>query len=269
MSRGGSVGRRVVIVAAVSLMVVSLVGFIVSMMANSFVLDQYDAYGDVPIPGEQTLHLPAGKVNISFHTQIIGSMRGGSLPIPELDLTMVPPPGVADPPVTESFGGTTTVNGDAHRRVWVTDIAVAGDYRIKTDGKVSAFVSPRLAFGHSRTLGALPWVFAGLFVVGLAGQLAATFGGRWRRKAVARGSGSSAFAGDPELSALESQLSAFTGDSGMSARGIGGSSPPSHPYEPTDEGVKIRQLETLASLHSSGALTDEEFQAEKRRLLGD
>jgi hypothetical protein len=36
---------------------------------------------------------------------------------------------------------------------------------------------------------------------------------------------------------------------------------------PSDEGVKIEQLKTLAALRDSGALTEKEFQAEKRRVL--
>ena len=163
----------------------------------------------------------------------------------------MPPAGVAEPPVAENVGGTTTVNGDAHRRVWVVHIAAAGsgDYTIKTDGKVSAFVSPRLAFGHDSSLGALPWVFAGVFGVGLASLLVAVFTGRSRWGA----------------GLVEPGL----GGPGLGGPGLGGPSPPaSDLYVPTDEGVKIRQLETLASLHSSGALTDEEFEAEKRRVLG-
>jgi hypothetical protein len=39
------------------------------------------------------------------------------------------------------------------------------------------------------------------------------------------------------------------------------------PYEPSDEGVRIERLKTLASLRDSGALTQEEFEAEKRRIL--
>jgi hypothetical protein len=36
---------------------------------------------------------------------------------------------------------------------------------------------------------------------------------------------------------------------------------------PSDQGVKIEQLKTLAALRDSGALTDEEFKAEKRKVL--
>lgn len=88
----------------------------------------------MPVPGEGTVHLPAGDVNISFHSQIVGSTNGGGLPIPDLGLTIVPPAGVADPPVAENLGGTTTVNGDAHRQVWVTHITQGGDYTVNMFG---------------------------------------------------------------------------------------------------------------------------------------
>jgi len=38
-------------------------------------------------------------------------------------------------------------------------------------------------------------------------------------------------------------------------------------YVPNDEGVKLEQLKTLSSLRDSGALTEAEFEAEKRRIL--
>ncbi|MGB8206170.1 MAG: SHOCT domain-containing protein, partial [Mycobacterium sp.] len=38
-------------------------------------------------------------------------------------------------------------------------------------------------------------------------------------------------------------------------------------YAPNDEGVKLEQLKTLSSLRDSGALTEAEFEAEKRRIL--
>jgi hypothetical protein len=36
---------------------------------------------------------------------------------------------------------------------------------------------------------------------------------------------------------------------------------------PTDEGARTEQLETLAALRDSGASTQAEFEAEKRRIL--
>ncbi len=96
-------------------MVVAVIGFIVTLVLNAFVLDDYDAYGEVPIPGSASLHLPAGEVTISLHTVIIGGPNGGGLPVPPLGVTIDPPSGVAQPAVTENFGSTTTVNNDAHR----------------------------------------------------------------------------------------------------------------------------------------------------------
>jgi hypothetical protein len=43
--------------------------------------------------------------------------------------------------------------------------------------------------------------------------------------------------------------------------------PPAPSYTPTDQGVRLEQLKQLAALRDSGALTEEEFEAEKRRIL--
>ena len=44
----------------------------------------------------------------------------------------------ADPDVVENFGGTTSVNNDIRRRVWVAHIPADGNYRIAADGKVQS-----------------------------------------------------------------------------------------------------------------------------------
>ena len=74
MSRGTA--PRVLTVVAVVTLLAALVGFITTMVLNAFVLDEYDAYGEVPIPGSSSLHLPEGEVIVSFHTIIIGSGDG-------------------------------------------------------------------------------------------------------------------------------------------------------------------------------------------------
>lgn len=43
--------------------------------------------------------------------------------------------------------------------------------------------------------------------------------------------------------------------------------PLADPYTPTDEGVRLEQLKTIAALRDSGALTAKEFEMEKRRIL--
>jgi hypothetical protein len=108
--------------------------------------DSYKAYGEVPIPGNGTLHLPAGRLAIFFHVETRGA--GFGLVVPDLHFNIDPPAGVAEPDVTESMGGTTRVDDVAWRRVWIAQIPQEGDYKISTDGKVREFAWARLAFGQ-------------------------------------------------------------------------------------------------------------------------
>ncbi len=92
-----------------------------------------------------------------------------------MGLSIDPPAGVPEPEVTESIGGTTTVNSDTHVRVWVAQIPEAGTYEITTDGNVNGYINPRLAFGHASSHSWLLWLFGGLFVMGLLELFAALF----------------------------------------------------------------------------------------------
>ena len=240
-------GPRVLTGIAVATMVIAGIGFIVTLVLNAFVLDRYNAYGEVPIPGRAELHLPAGEVTVSFHTQIIGNANGGGLPIPDLRMAIDPPSGVPEPEITESIGATTTVNNDARVRVWVAQVAEPADYTIRTDGNVSAFISPRLAFGHPSSLGQAPWWCAALFGLGLADLIIARVWASRVRK-VARPIGPTFTVGDAPIAQF----------------------PPARPersYIPNEDGIRIEALKTLAALRDSGALTQDEFEAEKRRLL--
>ncbi len=230
---------KISLATAVVLMVVSVGGFIVALVLNAFFLDKYNAYGEVPIPGSNSLYLPAGEVTVSLHTVVVGSPNGG-LPVPPLGVTIAPPEGVAQPAVSESIGSTTTVNNDAHVRVWVAQIPVSGTYNITTDGQVNGYINPRLAFGHKSSYGFLVWLFVALFLVGLVDSiLSGMWLSRTRRKAVV--------AANPYY-----QPSVAV---------------PPVVREPGDEGVRLERLKTLTSLRDSGALTADEFEAEKRRIL--
>ena len=196
--------------------------------AQRILLDKYNAYGEVPIPGSGSLHLPAGEVTVSLHTVVIGSPNGGGLPVPPLGVTISPPDGVAQPVVTEDIGSTTTVNNDAHVRVWVVQIAAAGTYNVMTDGQVNGFINPRLAFGYKSSYGYLVWVFVAMFVVGLI-DLALSVkwmtapGGRRRRRWWPESYFSAARPIEPQMVPV-----AATDTSPSVAR------------EPTDEGVQAR-----------------------------
>lgn len=235
---------RPTMMVAVLMMAVSLLGIVATQIVSAFVLDKYDAYGEVPIPGSGRLHLPAGQVNVSFHTRIIGSTDGRGLPVPPLQLTIMPPAGAEQPRLAESIGSTTTVNSDARVRVWTMQVVTEGDYDVKADGKVSAFISPRLAFGHRRSISGWNWGFIALFGVGLIGAaFAIVVKSRIRRTAW------SAAAAEPTT---RGDIPAAPTDS----------------YAPTDQGVRIEQLKNITALRDCGALTEAEFQAEKRRILG-
>lgn len=247
---------RLLTVVAVVTMVVAGIGFIVALILNAFVFDKYNAYGEVPIPGNATLHLPAGEVTVSFHTQIIGSPNGGGLPIPDLRLGIDPPAGAPEPVLTESIGGTTTVNNDARVRVWVAQVAEEGEYTIRTDGKVSAFISPRLAFGHAGSAGQLPWWCAAVFGLGLVDLIIARIWAARVRSA-------------PRPVGLGPPPPTFNiGDTPPVSYQAATSYSPTQSYIPTEDGIRIEQLKTLSALRDCGALTQAEFEAEKRRLLG-
>ncbi len=233
------------------------------LVLNAFFLDDYDAYGEVPIPGSGSVHLPRGEITMSFHTVILGNGSGG-LPVPPLGITFTPPDGVAQPAVTENIGSTTTVNNDAHIRVWTAQIPADATYGITTDGQVNGFINPRLAFGQPNALGFLVWVFVGMFVVGLIGAiLSGTWLSRSRREAATAVVAGTPYA--PEAPFASNFESNFAPPPAQPTP----ASPPSGAYEPSGEGIRLERLKTLAALRDSGALTEEEFQTEKRRIMDE
>lgn len=238
---------RIAIVVAVLSMVAAIIGLVASIILNVFVFDEYDAYGEVPIPGSSSLHLPEGEVTVSFHTVVTGQPTSG-FPIPQMGLRIDPPVGVPEPEVTESIGGTTTVNSDTRVRIWLVQIPQEGTYDITTDGDVGGYISPRLAFGHGSTYGWLWWLFGGLLGLSVVELVAALI---WSAKA-----GKKARPLAPhELLNIGDQ----TWNNVPPA--------PAASYTPSDQGIRIQQLQNLAALRDSGALTEEEFEAEKRRIL--
>ncbi|MDH6194942.1 hypothetical protein M2272_001571 [Mycobacterium frederiksbergense] len=242
MSKGRRAPRSGITVSAIVL-AIGAIGFFVTLMLNAFVLDKYDAYGEVPIPGSDTVALPAGAGTISFHTLTTGS--GSRLPVPPLNLRIIPPDGIAEPVVTENIGGTTTVNNDTRVQVWVVQVAEAGEYQIVTDGDVNGYINPRLAFGHDSQYGWVVWPFLGLFAVGIV-----------------------ALAGALWWSARTARRPRPVGPQEFPAFGVGEAPSYATPdYAPSDQGVRLEQLKTLAGLRDSGALTEAEFQQEKRRIL--
>jgi hypothetical protein len=254
-------------VVAIVTLVVSIVGMIGSVLLNVFVFDRYNAYGEVPIPGTADLQLPEGEVTIAFRTRLAGSPGEAGLPIPELGISIDPPSGAPKPEVTESIGSTTTVNNDVRRRLWIAHIPVDGTYRIASDGKVGAFIEPRLAFGHASTMGWLVWVFAVLIFLAVVDLVISLV---WLTR---RSSQPAIELPDPiDFDGSDTSDRNDVGELDGDAEPWVGH-PPATEYrtplscEPTDQGIRIQQLKTLAALRDSGALTQREFEDEKRRVL--
>ena len=222
--------------AAVTTMVVTAVGFVIALVLNAFVFDDHDAYGEVPIPGLARLQLPAGDVTVTFGTVLIGG-SGSGLPVPPLKYRINGPNG-ADADLTEDYGTTTIVNNDARVRIGYLHVPVDGTYEIALDGKVSAYLNPTMTFGHGSGYGSVPWILAAVFGVAALDLVVARV---WAARAAPVTSG---------------------GYVPPTSESFGPSS-----YVPTDQGVRIEQLNTLARLRDSGALTEAEYSAEKKRVL--
>ncbi len=234
MSGSGSSARVIALVVG-AVAAVSFVGMVAFGILNLFVLDKYNAYGEVPIPGSAVVDLPAGEVTVNFH--VLASGKGTA--VPPLQMSIEPPPGGADPVVTDDLGGSVTINDDVHRQVWVMQVAEAGSYQVSVDGPVGGFREPRLAFGEDRSMDGPMWVFVALAIISADLGIAVL----WMRR---RRSAKAAAA--VELPAA----SEFSTDD---------------PYTPTDRGIRLEQLKTIAALRDSGALTEAEFKAEKKRIL--
>ncbi|MBV9352776.1 MAG: SHOCT domain-containing protein, partial [Mycobacterium sp.] len=144
--------------------------------------------------------------------------------------------------VTESIGSTTTVNIDSRRRVWLVKVPADSTYTIRTNGQVGGFINPQLAFGHRSSYGSVVWVFVVLFAIGLLDLICALWWSAHSRRSSAR------------LAAEEPVALPAT-------------AAPEAVHTPSDEGVRVERLKTLAALRKSGALTEAEFEAEKRRIL--
>ena len=202
------------------LLVVSLIGLAVFMFSDLFLDDPFNAYGEVSVPGSRTLHLPAGDVKVSFHTETVGTLDAGELPTPpDLEISINPPSGVAAPQFSRNVGDTAAVNQDAHIRVGVAHIPSAGDYTIKTNGQTNAFLSPRVSFGRDTlNLDFLPWSSVVLLLVSLVGLMAAR-------------------------------------------------NPPQRRPAAAPRKTPLQELSRIAALRDSGALSEEEYEDEKRRLL--
>jgi hypothetical protein len=228
------VGPRIVVISAAMTLIAGVVGLIVTLALGAFVFDEFDAYGEVAIPGSARVALPAGEATVNFHTAVPGGVDGG-FPVPPLKISIDAPDGVPDPVLTEEIGSTTSINNDVHVRIWLLEVAQDGVYDVRTDGDIGGYIQPRLAFGRDSSPDWPIWVSGALIALGLLELVAGLV---WWNRA------------------------------GRAVRPMPGPVSLDEPgYQPSDQGVRLEQLRVIAALRDSGALTDDEFEAEKRRIL--
>ena len=122
------------------------------------------SYGEVPIPGSATVHLPAGEVDVSLRA----SGPAADAPLPPLSFDISGPGGTTQPDVIESPRWKYADTQDTMLiRVWVVRIAQEADYHVEVGGEVYRPYQQHLAFGRPvwnealetlAILGALMWV---------------------------------------------------------------------------------------------------------------
>lgn len=247
MSNGGGAPRTAIIVSVIAL-VIGVLGIIVSVMVNAFVIADDDAYGEVPIPGSASLELPAGDVDIAYRATTL-TVGGKGVMVPPIQLAITPPTGVATPLITDSMSSSSKTNREVTVRVFTAHIKQAGSYRIDAKASVFASQNPRLVFGHSSPYYWVMWPFIGLTVLAAVALGLSIW---WSLRSGKRAT--------PMVTSYE-PTSASTYTPTYSPASVGS-------HVPGDQGIRLEQLKTIAALRDSGALTEAEFEAEKRRILG-
>ena len=121
-------------------------------------------FGSVPIPGRATVHLPSGRVDVTFTEDLSNQ----TIHIPRFGILVADTRTGQQVHVRFSYGSLASVNGVSHVRVGSLDVPHAGDYRIDVTGD-DAGLGQQLRFGTSRQHG---WVLraalpaAGACVIG-------------------------------------------------------------------------------------------------------
>ena len=146
----------VAVVVAIGLVVQIVVG-----LAFGSNVDDARKYGEVDVPGEGVVRLPAGSLDIS-----LAEVTGNALEIPShLSLAVTDLEG-RRVPVTRDVGGPFGGNGPrstvAYRRIWKADIPHSGGYRVTSSADTGDRVYT-VEFGHAPlAIGAEIWKYTGL-----------------------------------------------------------------------------------------------------------
>jgi len=151
---------------------------------------KHDDFGVVPIPGQATIELDAGTVAV-FYQERTHLSEAESLDVPEFRLDVR---GRGDTPVEledAGPGSSYELNDLAGTQIGQLEIEEAGDYAVRTGGKVGRN-RPEVSFGEDVPLGRLLGVSALIIVGGmvLGGLLWAIGSARRKRTPLQPGVGS-------------------------------------------------------------------------------
>ena len=104
-----------------------------------------DSYGEAPIPGTATVHLPAGPVDVTLGSEGLDDDAS----VPPLSIRISGPDGTPPPAVTESRQAKCLSSDcDAQTRIWVVQVPREADYRVTVDGEAYGKYQPTLTFGR-------------------------------------------------------------------------------------------------------------------------
>ena len=225
---------------SIVVLLVGILGMVLTSVLNSSVFGKADAYGTVPVPGSASLELPVGDVLVNYrYTQ---SSSSSSPTVPTLRLGITPPPGVAAPAVTDEDSGASTSGSEATAKVFVVHVQQAGLYRVEVGEPGFKAEDARLLFGYEGPYGWLMGPFAVVMTVGILAMIGSIF---W----VVRS----------DSDDVEPQVAPPVYGTGPIADG-----PQSYA---SAEDARLQRLKMIAGLRDSGALSEAEFEAEKRRIL--
>jgi hypothetical protein len=240
--RKGTFRRVILPRIGIAVLVTLVLGIIGGILESNIVQGDYIAkYGTVPVPGSKVLHLPSKTVDVRYAVLLPG--RGNEtpdVPVPRnlgLAVTAVDP-GAPAPTVKRDVGSSENsgdvADTDTAIQLWKVEVKHDGDYRVTARGGSFHAVNPKLLLGSGPAV-PIGFVFLGAFVIGV---LVAIF---W-----------------PQIFGLFARLRSRGEKQEVDPGRLDG--------DAVFANVDGRMKE-LEDLHSRGVLSDEEYDAEQKKLI--
>lgn len=143
------------------------------------------AYGSMRLPSVQVVHLPAGRVNLTWTEDLTNQ----TIDIPYLHPAIDPVRGGQPLNVTTYIGDPIGINGVTHVEVGWTNVPREGDYRVTDNDDITWAPNPQLLFGPPSHAGAIGLILLGstgfLLLIGIIGAISARSASRRAAPAIA------------------------------------------------------------------------------------